>query len=102
MSKAQKINVVGIGEHANAPWVGEYKMVYNTMNSNTDHWMHKQTKNYFIYRNSYYWFISNSDFKFKPSNIIAKKEYTYGHAPVGDYDDASGIHVATIDWIDFP
>jgi hypothetical protein len=97
MSKSQKLKADFPGKD----WDGEYIMLYDTTNSNTDHWKHKD-KEYYVYRDPWKWFISNSNYYYREENLVAVKDYIYGSSPVGPYVDMDGNPNGTIEWIDFP
>jgi hypothetical protein len=57
---------------------GQYNLMY------TDHWKNANGK-YWIYKDSYFWMISSSEFLYETGYLVAKKLYTPGSWANGDY-----------------
>jgi hypothetical protein len=55
---------------------GQYNLMY------TDHWTNGT---YWIYKDSWWWMISTSEFLYEPTYLVAIKPYTAGTWANGDY-----------------
>jgi len=64
---------------------GTYSMI------ETDHWSNGI---YFIYHDSWYWYLTPSDYKYHEPNAVARKEYIVGDStgstPIGSYNGIDG------------
>lgn len=95
---AQELIVTGT---TSQDWDGRYIMQYNTMNSNCDIWKH-ETKEYFIFRNSWYWMLSSGGCYMEDSYLKATKLYASGSTPTGHYDGINGNPDNDVAWENFP
>lgn len=62
---------------------GNYTMNYR----DRDHWTNGT---YWIYRDSFYWMISSSEFLYGTGYIVARKDYVPGSWANGHYDGVDG------------
>ena len=60
---------------------GQYNLMYR------DHWSNGI---YWIYKDSYYWMISSSEFLYGEGYIVARREYIEGSWADGSYDGVDG------------
>ena len=66
---------------------GQYELKYR------DHWSNGK---YWIYRDSFYWMISTSEFLYYGDYLVATKPYNAGEGVDGNYDDIQGDPYGTI------
>lgn len=52
-----------------------------------DHWTNGT---YWIYKDSYYWMISTSEYMYEPGYLVARKEYVAGSWADGHYEGVDG------------
>lgn len=60
---------------------GQYALI------SVDHW---SNGTYWIYKDSYYWMISSSEFLYETGYLVARKAYVAGSWADGDYVDVDG------------
>ena len=70
-----------IASNFGEPWDGTYTFQY------TDHW---SNGDYWIYRSSLYWFISDSEYLYEEPHIKARKPYVVTSDPTGEYEGVDG------------
>jgi hypothetical protein len=70
----------------NASIAGQYNLMY------TDHWRKVDETNgiYWIYKDSYYWMISTSEFLYETGYVVARKAYVAGSWADGNYTGVNG------------
>jgi hypothetical protein len=66
---------------------GQYYLMYN------DHWCNGT---YWIYKDSFNWIISDSEFLYGEPYLKAIKQYSVGSGPNGEYNGVSGNPNGTI------